>query len=123
MSPLSGINNQVHKAGITCQAQAACSQQRCWHGDEVTISLRTKLVKNDAKAELKVITGDGKTEIDKVNDKKITDSKLDHNYKINWKGKEFGDQRDFVLQAVIDEKLAAEPASLLVDLEPPIFSA
>ena len=123
MSPITGENNKSHQGGISSEVQAAWSTRRSWHGEEVKMSIRTKLVKDDAKAELKVMTGDGKTEIDKVDGKKITDSKLDHTYKINWKGKDFAGQNKFVLQVKIDEKLEAEPVPVLVDVEPPIFSA
>jgi hypothetical protein len=99
------------------------SQRRAWHGDTVKIQLRTELVKDNTAVELQVMSDiDG--EVDTVTGKKVTDESLDSDYEIAWKGKPFGERREFKVGGKVGEKLQADPSRLLyIDLDEPVFSA
>ncbi len=123
MSMLTGKNNITHYSGITAEARVAISTHRTFHGKDVSISVRTKLIKDDTAAEIKVLKKNDKSEIVTIAGQNISDSKLDHEYTIDWKGKDLENEKEFLINVIIDEKLEVESAPLYVDMEPPLFSA
>jgi hypothetical protein len=125
MNPLQGDHNKSHPGSLTSLVQVHWSRQRCWAGEEVTISVRASRVKDNAPVEMAILPeGNNQSPVDTVQGKTVSNSKLDHPYPMEWKEKPFGDSRKFVIQATVETKLKApiSPA-LYVDLEPPIFSA
>jgi hypothetical protein len=121
---LDGEHNKTHEVRIQKVAQVHWSQQRAWHGDEVTLSVRTEMVKDGAGATLKIQAPDADKDLDTVSGQSINNGKLDHKYKIEWKEKPYEAKRDFVCVAQIDKKLLSPPSPpLRVDLEPPLLSA
>ena len=124
MPKFEGDHNKKIPGKIKRTVRVAWLRARAWHGEEVTIAVRTTHVKNDAKVELKIFDED-EGDVDAVGDLKITDSKLDHKYTIDWKEKTLpADKYKFVVKAIIDGKLTSESSPpLIVDLEPPFFSA
>jgi hypothetical protein len=124
MSEFKGDHNTSHPGSVRTRVQAAWSQRRAWPGDEITMSLRTELVKDNATADIQVLDESGQKVIDAVRGKKISEAKLDHPYQLEWKDKPYEDARKFVLKATIEAKLDSNPSPpMLVDLEPPVFSA
>ena len=125
MHPLQGDHNKSHPGSLTAIVQAYWSRQRCWAGEEVTLSVRASRVKDNAQLELAILPEGKDTDpVDTVRGETVTDSKLNHKYAVDWKEKPFGESRKFVIQATVENKLkgALSPA-LYVDLEPPLFSA
>jgi hypothetical protein len=98
---------------------------RAWHGEKIDISVRTTLVPDGSTVDLKILTTDEQTEIEEIKGLKITTSKVDHKYTIQWKEKAIpADKRDFVVKAfVLDPKAESPPSGkLFVDLVAPPFS-
>jgi len=125
MQPLQGDHNKSHPGSLTALIQAHWSQHRCWHGEDVTISVRSSRVSDSAQLDLAIVPeGNEQNPLETISDKKVSSSKLDHKYTVNWKEKPFGENRKFVIQATVEKKLKAPLSPVLyVDLEPPIFSA
>jgi len=125
MDPIQGEHNKSHPGSLTAIVQAYWSRQRCWAGEEVTISVRASRVKDSAQLELAIFPeGKFQNPVDTVRGKTVTDSKLDHKYPLDWKDKSYDDSRKFVIQATVENKLKAPLSPVLyVDMEPPIFSA
>ena len=123
MKPLTGPTNVVTPGSVKLAARLMWSQRRAWPGDTVKQQLRTELVKDTTAVEILVLS-DVDAEIDKITGKQVTAAALDNDYEIAWKGKPFGDQRQFKLMAKVGDKLQAEPSELLyIDLDAPVFSA
>jgi hypothetical protein len=125
MQPLQGEHNRSHPGELTVAIQARWSRQRCWPGEELTLSVRTSRVKDGAQIELAIVpAGDDRNPLDTVSGQTVKDSKLDHKYPIDWKQKPLGENRKFVISPTLEKKLKGDPSpALYVDLEPPIFSA
>lgn len=143
MAKFSGVHNHTLFGQVKAKMHTAWSQKRAWHADEVTLSLRcwhsddivTPVISEASKGEsggknknlsvkLKILDKDGIVEIDSIKDQQIKDMKLDHKYTIAWQEKPFADKREFVIKAVATGDLESSLSStLLVDLDPPIFSA
>jgi len=125
MHPLTGDHNNSHEGKLNAIVQAYWSRQRCWAGEEVTISVRATRVKDSAQLELAILPeGDDQKPVDTVRGKSVAESKLDHKYALDWKDKPYGDRRKFVIQGTVENKLKAPVSpSMYVELEPPIFSA
>ena len=119
-------HDKQHEGRIQRAVVVHWSQQRAWHGDEVTLSVRSELVSDGAAAELKIraVGGGAAADLDTVSGKSIRGGQLDHKYKIAWKDKRYEDKREFICVAAIDTKLVSPSSPILrVDLEPPLLSA
>jgi len=101
------------------------SRLRAWHGDKVTIAVRTSQVPDGSTVTVKILTKDGNTEVDTVGGLSVSGSKVDHDYAIQWKDKSVSaDKNAYVLKASIDDPKVDSALSppLMVDLEPPVLS-
>jgi hypothetical protein len=110
---------------VTPVAIAEWSRLRAWHGDTVTIAVRTSQVPDGSAVTVKILTKDGNTEVDTVSGLSISGSKVDHDYTIQWKDKTVSaDKNAYVLKASIDDPKVDSALSppLMVDLEPPVLS-
>lgn len=112
-----------HQGQVVARVQVAWSARRAWPGDEVTIKVRTEQIKDGDAVKLTISALDGGAEVDSVADLAIDGAKLDHVYKIDWKGKPYGDKREFVVKAKISDRLESEASRpLYVELDPPVLS-
>jgi hypothetical protein len=126
---IDGDHNIEHLGKIAMLLRAAWSRRRAWHGEKVTLELRSELIKDgtELKIYIKAVDGDARG-FDRVPGKSLTASKLDHEYTIDWKTFAYGERHEFVFDAIAKfdvEKNKVEAASppLRVDLSPPVFSA
>lgn len=123
MAKFSGPHDTTNLGQLAKVAQVFWSKKRCYHGEEVKLSVRTEGVPDGAAAELRISTKDGAA-VDTITGVSITSSKLDHTYKIDWKGKAIpAGVIEFVFQAVIGKVVSGASPILFVDLEPPSLSA
>jgi hypothetical protein len=124
MSPLEGPHNQSHPGEVGAAVQVAWSQRRAWHGDTVKIFVQAEFAKKNPAVEAKVLAKDS-TSIDTPAGSTLSDYSSGYSYDLKWKGKPFGDNRDFVLTAKVGDKLNSDPTlcqPLYVDLDIPAFS-
>lgn len=105
--------------------EVAWSRRRAWHGETVSIQVRSELVKDGTPVKIEVHSSDGKVAIVTFDKEKITGNKLDKDYKIDWHAKKLkADPYKFVAKATVAAfSLTAESEDLAVDLTPPLFSA
>jgi hypothetical protein len=124
MGEFSGPHDATNLGTVPKVAQVFWSQKRRYHGDEVTLSVRTQNVPNGAAVELRISPRNGGAVIDTITGATITNSKLDHTYTIDWKTKPIpASAREFVFQAVIGKIISSASPILFVDLAPPEPSA
>lgn len=119
-------HDKVVPAPLPSTIQVSWSQPRAWHGDTVTIRVRTSFVKNGSNIEILVFPDGSVNSLDGPIAKTIQNNQLDHQYKIDWKGKVIpANTNAFKLTAKVVElnltSALSEP--MLVDLSPPLFSA
>lgn len=117
-----GPHDATNPGKVAKVAQVFWSRKRCYHGEEVTLSVRTENVPDGAAVELTISAKDG-GKVDTVGGLQIKKSALDHKYKIDWKDKASPDAREFVFKARVDKLLSGDSPALLVDLGPPGMSA
>jgi hypothetical protein len=117
-------HNTLIPGVVTPMLQVSWSRHRAWHGETITVLVRTELVKNGTKVKLEIHVKDGKS-LDTLDKGTIADNRLGMIYKIDWKSKKLlADVREILVTATIkDLDLTAESDPLLVDLVPPLFSA
>jgi hypothetical protein len=102
------------------------SRVRAWHGDVVSIAVRTSLVPDGTAVVVKVLTKTDNSEVDSIEGLSIAGSKVDHDYTIQWKEKGVtAKNQEFVLKAVITTEPKMESTlspALVVDLATPVWS-
>lgn len=117
-------------AALNESVHVSWSHPRSWHGETVTIRIRTTRVRNGDTLQLKIraagidpafhtLPGGGDGPIN------ITDNSLDFAYKIDWKGKPVpANSTQFEVIARLNELMieSAPSEPMSVDLVPPIFS-
>lgn len=119
-------DHDVPKAGqISRKLRVEWSKRRTWHGEQVTIRVRSENVEDGLAVEVTIQGTDG-TEVEKVNAGTLAGNKLDHAYTIQWKDKVLpAGLTQFVVVAATKTPDLTSPQSLPlhVDLAPPVFSA
>ena len=124
MSTHSGPTDISNIARIVQQAVPTWSKHRCWHGEDVEVTVLLANLKEGSAAELHIFAKGNGALFDKVKDLKVQGGKVKAKYKIDWKEKVLPKQAaDFVVKVVIGNFSSAESHELRVDLEPPVFSA
>jgi hypothetical protein len=119
-------NPNTHISGVVHpKLRISWSRRRAWHGETVSIQVRTELVNDGTQVKLEIHSDDGKLALDTFDKETITGNKLDKDYKIDWKSKKLKkDPHTFVVKATIKTpSLTAQSAQIGVDLAPPQFSA
>ncbi len=125
MGIFEGEHEQSHERQIMRVVRVFWSVDRAWHGDEVTLSVRTENVADGTTCELRIVPrSKPEAPVDKVTGVSITGSKLDHKYTIDWKTKPVPKgASEFVFKAKVGPKLESELSDVLVvELSPPAFS-
>ena len=125
---IDGDHNIEHLGKVAMVLRAAWSRRRAWHGEKVTLELRSELIKDGTELRIYIKPAAGSTpRFDRVAGKSLSASKLDHEYEIDWKAFVYGDHHEFVFDtaAVVEpgKEVAALSPPLRVDLTPPVFSA
>lgn len=110
---------------VTPKLIAAWSRRRAWHGETVTIQIRSELIIDGTTVKLEVKSEDLKLTMDTFASETITGNKLDKDYKIDWASKKPKETPNtFVIVATITAPhLTATSAAMAVDLSMPVFSA
>jgi hypothetical protein len=122
MTTISGPQDDLYPGKVTRVVTVGWSRRRAWHGETVKACVRTELVPDGAKVEIRVLSEGNSTELAKL-EGDIADGKLDKDYTIDFDGKPLpeGETR-FVLKAKIDKLESHASPALVVDLAAPIFS-
>jgi hypothetical protein len=117
-------HNTTIVAKIKPALRVAWMRTRAWHGEEVTIAVRTEMVKDGAKLKLEIYPK-GNAVIDTIDNETIDKNKKDKKYKIDWKDKTLPQGvSEFLVKATLtDFALSADSDPLVVDLVPPAFSS
>lgn len=123
MAKFAGPHDVTNLGKLAKVAQVFWSRKRCYHGEQVKLSVRTEGVPDGTAAELRISTKGGAV-VDTITGVSIASSKLDHTYTIDWKEKAIpAGVIEFVFQAVIGKVVSGASPVLFVDLEPPALSA
>ncbi len=111
-------------AELEREVNVTWSRTRCWHGETVTIRVRTNNVPDGTAVILRIFPDGVADEIVSVDGLTINSSSLDHDYVIDWGAVAIPDgATEFVARAVIDGTPSDPSPKLFVDLEIPVFSA
>jgi hypothetical protein len=118
------VHNTLISGVVTPGIQVTWSRHRAWHGETVSILVRTELVKDGTRLKLEIKVKDDKL-LDSLDKGTIAGNANSQTYKIDWKGKKLtADATEFVVTATIkDYGITADSESLFVDVVPPMFSA
>jgi len=120
MGKFSGPHDNTTLGKVPRVAQVFWSQKRRYHGDKVTLSVRTQNVPDGAAVELRILPKGGGAVIDTITGDTLTGSQVNHVYTIDWKTKTIPDgAREFVFQAVIGKVVSSASPTLFVDLALP----
>jgi hypothetical protein len=125
---IDGDHNIEHKGKVAMVLQAAWSRRRAWHGERVTMEVRSELIKDGTTLKLYVLQASNNKPIDRVAPTSLTASRYDHDYPNDgWKALAYGENREFLIEAIaaIDsqKQVSAKSPPLRIDLDPPTFSA
>ena len=124
MAGTEGPDSTEIDAELEREVNVTWSRTRCWHGETVTIRVRTNHVPDGTAVILRIFPDDVAGEIVSVEGLTINGSSLDHDYTIDWGTTAIPeDASEFVVRAVIDENPSDPSPTLVVDLNIPIFSA
>jgi hypothetical protein len=117
-------HNTLIPGVIAPKIQVTWSRHRAWHGETVSILVRTEFVKDGTKLKLEIRVKDDKL-LDSLEKGTITSNANSQDYKIDWKAKKLKpDVTEVVVTASLkDPAITADSESLFVDLVPPMFSA
>jgi hypothetical protein len=123
MSGFTGPNDKTNPGKVPKVGRVFWSKLRAYHGEEVTLSVRTENVADGTAAELQISPKSGGAVLDTVTGLSVKKGKIDHKYKIDWKAKAFPPGlRECVFRAVLGQLTSDPSPALYVDLEPPLFS-
>ena len=131
MFEFTGDHNKPNVVQVQRAIQVFLSKSRSWHGEDLGISVRTERVKDETEVKLEFVPKEKDKAVAEITGKKIASAKLDETYKIDWAAlkeedlKELKEKAEIVVRASIDEgKLGSKDnPTLIVDLDPPLFSA
>jgi hypothetical protein len=124
MTKFTGPHNTPNPGKIAKVGLVFWSKKRAYHGEDVTLSVRTENVPDGTAVEITITPTGGGAVVDTVKGLSIKASQVDHKYTIKWKDKPLPKGgHGFVFRAVIGKLKSGESSVLLVDVEPPWFSA
>jgi hypothetical protein len=121
-------HNNTRTDQIAPVLRVSWSKKRSWHGDQVTIRVRSSYVLDGSNVNLEISAVGHVPAIATVANQPINANTLDHVYTIDWKAIVLpAGASQFEVKAVLQAPapVVTSPASeaLFVDLEAPIFSA
>ena len=122
----SQAHNNTMNCVLTPVLRVSWSQPRCWHGDSVTIRVRSNYVKDGGQITLNIYAVNDNNAIDTIANIPINGNKLDVPYTVNWKTKVVpANSTYFEVKATLTTPAITSPASaaMAVDLVVPVFSA
>lgn len=108
------------------ELRVSWSQPRCWHGDTVTISIRSSYVKDGSIVDLEIFPVGNVNALDAVAGLVLNGNSLDHPYVVDWKALAIPPNSiQFNIVATLRVPAIVSPPSdpMGVDLVDPIFSA
>jgi len=111
---------------LTPELRVSWSQVRCWHGETVTISVRSSYVKDGGIIDLNIYAVGHLAAVDTVAALTLNGNSLDHAYTVDWKTKVVpAGATHFTVVATLQNPNIVSPASdpMGVDLIIPVFSA
>jgi hypothetical protein len=118
-----GPHDAPNKGKVAKVASLFWSRKRCWHGEDVVLTVMTENVPDGSAAELSIEPKGGGAVIDTVKGLSIAGGKATKKYTLAWKDKPLPKGgREFVFKAVIGKLTSGESPVLLIDLQPPVFS-
>jgi hypothetical protein len=120
-----GDQDTLIQAVVHPKLHVEWSQRRAWHGQTLTIQVRSELLNDGTTVKLEVQSENGKA-VDTFAAETINGNKLDKPYKIDWSAKNLPeDPHKFVVKATVTAPVAlnAQSEPLAVDLVVPLFSA
>ncbi len=124
MTKHSGQTDVPNPGKIAKLGKGFWSKKRAYHGEDVTLSVRTENVPDGTAVEIIITPTGGGEVVDTIKGLSIKASQVDHKYTIKWKDKPLPKTgHGFVFRAVIGKLKSSESSVLLVDVEPPVFSA
>jgi len=125
MYEFEGEQDTLIQATVHPRLHVEWSQRHAWHGQTVTIQVRSELLNDGTAVKLDVQDKDGKV-LDTFAAETLTGNKLDKPYKIDWSAKNLPeDPHTFVVKATVTAPVAlhAQSEPMAVDLVVPLFSA
>lgn len=124
MAGYEGPDSTEIDAELEREVNVTWSRTRCWHGETVTIRVRTNHVPDGTAVILRISANGVAGEIVSVDGLVINGSSLDHDYTIDWGAIAIPEgASEFVVRAVIDDNPSDPSPTLVVDLNVPVFSA
>jgi hypothetical protein len=111
---------------LTPVLRVSWSQPRCWHGDNVTILVRSIYVKDGGEITLNIYAVGNANAFDTIQHLTINGNSLDHPYTVDWKNKVVPpNSTSFQVKATLTTPAIDSPvsAAMAVDLVVPVFSA
>ncbi|HZS56458.1 MAG TPA: hypothetical protein VFA65_18780 [Bryobacteraceae bacterium] len=121
-------HDTVNPAQLTERVTVSWSQPRCWHGDDVTIRVRTERVTDGYMIQLQVLAQGAANHFHQLANQPITGNKLDVPYTLNWKTllpqpPPYPTQVQVRATVVGLNNVTALSDPMAVDLIPPLHSA
>jgi hypothetical protein len=122
--------SQAHDNTMDCPLtpvlRVSWSQVRCWHGETVTISVRSSYVKDGGIVDLDIFAMGNGVAVDTIAGLTLNGNSLDHAYTVDWKTKTVPPgATKFTIVATLQNPNVMSPACdpMGVDLIVPVFSA
>jgi hypothetical protein len=122
----SQAHNNTMDCVLTPVLRVSWSQPRCWHGDNVTIRVRSVYVKDGGQITLNIYAVGNVNAIDTIPNLVLNGNTLDYAYTVNWKNMVIpANSTFFEVKATLTTPAIDSPASaaMAVDLVVPVFSA
>src|SRR6188472_3814051 len=119
-------HNHTMDCPLTPTLRVSWSKPRSWHGENVTISLRSQYVKDGGQVTLEILaTNDRTTPVETLGPLTLNNNRLDHVYRIDWKTKPVpAGAVTFEVKAILaNPNTVATSDPMAVDLVVPVFSA
>jgi hypothetical protein len=118
-------HNNLGPVQLPPVVRVSWSRSRAWHGETVTIHVRTSFVPDGALVDLEMTTSPGGAAVAVVANQVINGGVLDHAYTLDWRALAAQTSELYVVTARLTQFAIASPPSppLAVDVVPPLFSA
>lgn len=119
-----GDHDNTVPAPLTETVQVSWSKARSWHGDTVTIRVRTARVRSGDNVRLEIHVAGGAA-FHTLPNQPIQNNTLDYDYQLDWKTMVIPPGSMFEVTAHLVELnlTSARSEPMAVDLIPPLFSA
>jgi hypothetical protein len=117
--------NNVVPQQLTPVVGVSWSRSRAWHGETVTIQVRTSFAPDGTLVDLEITTSPGGAAVATVANRVINGGVLDHAYTLDWRALPAQTSELYVVTGRLTQYPIASPPSppLTVDVVPPMFSA